>query len=329
MKRLAITLGDPAGIGPEVTARAFHRFPPGVAATICGPADIFKLLIGKFCRCGQGRIIVSAPVVETWREALKLDSRFVIIDTPDYSFEDLRFGRSGAKEGRAAWHALEQGLELTRHATGAALVTAPVSKSSLLAAGFKHPGHTDYLAERTRSKAVMMLAAGPLRVVPVTVHLPLADVPAALSVKLILETLKTLDSELKKKFRIARPRLAVSGLNPHAGEDGRLGGEEKKLIGPAVKKARDLGIEVGGPFPADSLFTPERRRTFDVAVCMYHDQALIPLKTVGMDRGVNVTLGLPIVRTSPAHGAAFDIAGQGVARPDSMRAAMELALELL
>lgn len=329
MKRLAITLGDPAGVGPEVTARAFHRFPPDLAATVCGPADIFKLLVGKYCRRGQGRFIIDAPVVETWREALKIDSRFVVIDTPEYALEDLRPGRSGVKEGRAAWHALEQGLELTRNAADTALVTAPVSKASLLAAGFKHPGHTDFLAERTRSKAVMMLAAGPLRVVPVTAHLPLAAVPAALSVKLILDTLKVLDLELKKKFRITRPRLAVSGLNPHAGEGGRLGGEEKKLIAPAVKKARALGIDAEGPFPADSLFTPERRRTFDVAVCMYHDQALIPLKTVGMDRGVNVTLGLPIVRTSPAHGTAFDIAYQGLARSDSMRAAMALALELL
>jgi len=328
MKRLAITLGDPAGIGPEVVARALSALPADAGAIICGPADIFMALVFKHGRGAAAKSVVHAPVVEDWRAVQASRSRFVLIDTPEYSLEDLRWGISGAKEGRAAWHALEQGLALALADPRIALVTAPVSKASLLAAGFKHPGHTDFLAERTGARAVMMLQAGELRVVPVTAHLPLAAVPAALSAELIVETLAVLDRELKLKYRLRRPRLAVSALNPHGGESGTMGGEEEAVIAPAVARARARGIDAAGPFPADSLFTPARRKTFDVAVCMYHDQALIPLKMVGFDRGVNVTLGLPIVRVSPAHGAAFDIAGQGVARATSMKAAIALALQL-
>ena len=329
MKWLVITLGDPAGIGPEVTARALSALPAGVGAVICGPADIFKAMALKYGRGSAAKAVARAPVVETWREARTADSRIILIDTPDYSLNDLRWGVSGAKEGRAAWDALEQGLALVMADPRRALVTAPVSKASLLAAGFRHPGHTDFLAEITQSRAVMMLQAGSLRVVPVTAHLPLAAVPAALSQRLIADTLVTLDAELRKRYRIRRPRLAVSALNPHGGEGGTMGGEETAVIAPALAEARARGIDAAGPFPADSLFTAARRKTFDAAVCMYHDQALIPLKTVGFDRGVNVTLGLPIVRTSPAHGTAFDIAGRGLARPASMRAAIQLALQLI
>jgi 4-hydroxythreonine-4-phosphate dehydrogenase len=329
MKRLVVTLGDPAGIGPEVTARALSDLPAGSSAVICGPADIFIALVLKYGRGAAAKSMARAPVVETWQEARDATDRFVLIDTPDYSLGDRCWGVSGAKEGRAAWDALEQGLALVMADPRRALVTAPVSKASLFAAGFRHPGHTDFLAERTGSRAVMMLQAGSLRVVPVTAHLPLAAVPAALSIGLIVETLAILDRELKAQYRLRRPRLAVSALNPHGGEGGTLGGEEAAVIAPAVAKARARGIDATGPFPADSLFTAARRKTFDAAVCMYHDQALIPLKTVGFDRGVNVTLGLPIVRVSPAHGAAFDIAGKGRARPDSMCAAISLALRLI
>ena len=205
-------------------------------------------------------------------------------------------------------------------------VTAPINKAVLNEAGFPHPGHTEFLAALTGARrAVMMLASEKLRVVPLTIHLPLAEVPAAISKQAVFETAEIILTALRRDFGILNPRLAVAGLNPHAGEEGMLGAEEEKIIAPAIAALKARGFAVRGPLSADTLFHEEARRTYDAALCMYHDQALIPIKTLSFWDGVNVTLGLPIVRTSPDHGTALDIAGTGKADPRSMIAAVKLA----
>ena len=210
----------------------------------------------------------------------------------------------------------------------AAVVTAPVAKAQLAAVGFEFPGQTEFLAEvcgLAQQDAVMMLAGPSLRAVPLTVHCALADVPGRLSTDLILHRARIVHEALQRDFGVASPRIAVCGLNPHAGEGGRFGTEERDIIEPAIEILTDEGLKVTGPHPADALFTPRARATYDAALAMYHDQALVPLKALDFDEGVNVTLGLPIVRTSPDHGTAFDIAGKGIADPGAMIAALKMA----
>jgi 4-hydroxythreonine-4-phosphate dehydrogenase len=211
-----------------------------------------------------------------------------------------------------------------------AVVTNPIAKSVLYSAGFRHPGHTEFLAELAASNGkapqpVMMLWSPTLAVVPVTIHLPLREAIAQLSTELIVSSARIVADGLKRSFGLAHPRLALSGLNPHAGEDGSLGTEDKAIVAPAVEILRGEGIDARGPLPADTMFHEAARKTYDCAVCMYHDQALIPIKTLAFDDGVNVTLGLPFIRTSPDHGTAFDIAGSGRANPASLIAALRLA----
>ena len=211
-----------------------------------------------------------------------------------------------------------------------AVVTNPINKAALYRSGFRHPGHTEFLAELTGvpGREVMMLACPGLRVVPVTVHLRLRDAIAGLTTDTIVAAGRTTADALRRDFGVAAPRLAVAGLNPHAGEGGALGPEDQAIIAPAIATLRQAGIDASGPWPPDTMFSPAARPRYDAALCMYHDQALIPLKTLDMDGGVNVTLGLPIVRTSPDHGTAYDIAGKGVANPASLIAAFRLAAEL-
>jgi 4-hydroxythreonine-4-phosphate dehydrogenase len=216
----------------------------------------------------------------------------------------------------------------------AAVVTNPIAKSVLYRAGFAHPGHTEFLAELAAEatgqtvQPVMLLWSSELSVVPVTIHIPLKDVVAALSADLIVTTARIVASDMAKRFGLARPRIAVAGLNPHAGEDGGLGTEDRDIIAPAVAQLQAEGIDAVGPLPADTMFHERARAAYDVALCMYHDQALIPVKTLAFDHAVNVTLGLPFVRTSPDHGTAFDIAGSGKANPASLIAALTLAARL-
>jgi 4-hydroxythreonine-4-phosphate dehydrogenase len=213
----------------------------------------------------------------------------------------------------------------------AGVVTAPVSKSQLAKAGFEYPGQTEFLAavsELEPEDAVMMLAGPSLRTVPITIHIALADVARALSADLIVRRCRVVAAALQRDFGLEAPRLALCGLNPHAGENGRMGREEIEIIAPAIERLRAEGIDASGPHPADTLFAPHKRATYDVAIAMYHDQALVPLKTLDFDQGVNVTLGLPIVRTSPDHGTAFDIAGMGGAAPRAMIAASRLGGEI-
>jgi len=248
--------------------------------------------------------------------------------------------RATARPGQPDHTSADAALASIRHAVAdvqggraSAIVTNPIAKSVLYRAGFRHPGHTEFLAELAAAggpvpQPVMLLWSPALAVVPVTVHLPLRDAIARLSGDLIVTTVRIVAAALQARFGLARPRLVVSGLNPHAGEDGSLGTEEQSIIAPAVEILRRDGIDVRGPLPADTLFHDAARQTYDCAICMYHDQALIPVKTLAFDDAVNVTLGLPFIRTSPDHGTAFDIAGTGQANPSSLIAALRLAARM-
>jgi 4-hydroxythreonine-4-phosphate dehydrogenase len=240
----------------------------------------------------------------------------------------IQLGRPTAEGARCSLVSLELATGLTRSGPAAALVTAPVSKVQLYGIGFTYPGQTEFVAERcgvAPDNAVMMLAGPTLRVVPVTTHIPFADVPAALSIDLIVSKARTTAKGLTRDFGITEPRLAIAGLNPHAGESGAIGREEIDIIAPAVAILVAEGISAFGPLPADALFHPRARATYDAAICMYHDQALVPLKALHFDEGVNMTLGLPIVRTSPDHGTAFAIAGRNLANPGAMVSAIRMA----
>ena len=243
-------------------------------------------------------------------------------------------GRPDAAYAPSVIEAIETAVSLVRAGSASAVVTNPIAKHVLYEAGFRHPGHTEFLAALASEGSgktyhpVMMLWSEQLAVVPVTVHIPLADVPAALTTDLIVLTGRIVARELRERFGIAQPRLALAGLNPHAGENGAMGTEDARIIVPAIEILRQDGIEVTGPLPADTMFHARARSRYDAALAMYHDQALIPIKTIAFDEAVNVTLGLPFVRTSPDHGTAFDIAGKGIARPDSLMAALKLAARL-
>jgi 4-hydroxythreonine-4-phosphate dehydrogenase len=243
-------------------------------------------------------------------------------------------GKPDASSAPAAIASIRRAVADVLAGNAAAVVTNPVAKNVLYRSGFAEPGHTEFLAKLAQDatgmqlRPVMMLWAPELAVVPVTIHLPLRDVVSRLTSDLIVESGKIVERDLRERFRIARPRLAVAGLNPHAGEAGSLGEEDHMIVEPAVKRLQSDGIDVIGPLPADSLFHARARATYDVALCMYHDQALIPIKTLAFDHAVNVTLGLPFVRTSPDHGTAFDIAGTGGAKPLSLVAAILLAARL-
>ncbi len=237
-----------------------------------------------------------------------------------------RPGQPDPANAPAVLRAIETGTALCRGGEAAALVTNPIHKAALYAAGFRHPGHTEYLAALCGNvMPVMMLASDRLRVVPVTIHVSLQQAIATLTTDLIVQTARITAADLREKFGIARPRLAVAGLNPHAGESGSMGQEDAAIVAPAVAQLRAAGINARGPLPPDTMFHAAARAGYDAAICMYHDQALIPIKTLDFDSAVNVTLGLPIIRTSPDHGTAFDIAGKGVARPDSLIAALRMA----
>jgi len=242
-----------------------------------------------------------------------------------------RPGQPGGPGARLAVKSLERAVATVTVGVAGALVTGPTAKAEMAKAGFEFPGQTEFVASWCKAKpedAVMMLAGPSLRTVPMTVHIALADVPKSLTTALIRKRSAIVARALREDFGIARPRLAICGLNPHAGEEGRMGREETKVIAPAIEALRKDGIDATGPHPADTLFAPHKRDSYDVAIAMYHDQALVPLKALDFDQGVNVTLGLPIVRTSPDHGTAFDIAGKNIASPNAMIAAIRMAGEI-
>lgn len=321
---LALTLGDPAGIGPEIVVKAWTALreggPPfmvvgdhGAIAGAPGAGDI-----------RLQRVESPADAVRAFAEALPvLDLPLPAPVTP---------GAPSATAASAIVGWIETAVRMSLDGQTSGVVTAPIAKVPLYEAGFKFPGHTEFLGDLTAQAPydgvrgpVMMLAAQDLRVTLVTVHEPLARAPSLLTVDRIVHTGLVTAQALKRDFGIAAPRLAVAGLNPHAGESGTIGREETEIVAPAVAALRAAGIDASGPYPADTLFPAEMRSRHDAVVCLYHDQALIPVKMLDFWGGVNVTLGLPIVRTSPDHGTAFDLAGRGVARPDSLIAAIGLA----
>ncbi len=317
---LAVSLGDPAGIGPEVIAKCWDnrdRFELSPFVAIGDPRSVRAVWDGQIATIDDPREADSA-----------FDVGLPLIQIP--SPEEDRPGHPSVAGAHCSLDALEIAVGLARSGSASAVVTGPVSKEQLYSIGFRHPGQTEFVAERcgiASANVVMMLAGPTLRTVPVTTHIALRDVPDALSSGLIESRAKTTLRGLQRNFGIAEPRLAITGLNPHAGEGGLLGLAEVEVIEPAIAVLRAEGWRVSGPHPADTLFHETARARFDAALCMYHDQALIPVKALHFVDAVNITLGLPIVRTAPDHGTAFDIAGQDQADPRPMAAALRLAAE--
>ena len=320
---LALTLGDPAGIGPDITLLAFE-------ARLSTPIPPFVLVGDPNVLAVRARSLGLDTEIETIGEPSAAPSLFAkaLPVLPVSIAGEVIPGRPHSAAAAAVRHSIERAVELVRAGAASAVVTNPISKATLTRAGFGFPGHTEFLAKLAgldSSDAVMMLVAPDLKVVPVTIHIPLKDVMSALGEARIIKTLEIVARDMACYFGITRPRIAVAGLNPHAGEDGTMGREEIEVIAPAIIAARSRGLDVTGPHSADTLFRAEARKTYDVAVAMYHDQALIPIKTLAFDLGVNVTLGLPFVRTSPDHGTAFALAGTGQASPRSLIEALRLA----
>jgi len=317
---LAISLGDPAGIGPEVIAKCWDsrdefRLPPFVA--IGDPRSVAAVWDGPIEVIDDPR--QADPAFDVGLPLIQLNAPHA--DTP---------GHPSVAGAHCSLDSLEIAVGLTRSGSAVAVVTGPVAKEQLYSIGFQHPGQTEFVAERcgvSPGNVVMMLAGPTLRTVPVTTHLPLSEVPSHLTSALIESRGRSALRGLQRNFGIPEPRLAISGLNPHAGEGGRLGIEEVEIIEPAIAALAAEGWRVSGPHPADTMFHTRARANYDAALCMYHDQALIPIKALHFEDAVNVTLGLPIVRTAPDHGTAFDIAGQDRADPRPMAAAIRMAAQ--
>ncbi|HZP78076.1 MAG TPA: 4-hydroxythreonine-4-phosphate dehydrogenase PdxA [Pseudolabrys sp.] len=325
---LALTLGEPAGIGPDITLtawreRAAQQLPPFY---LIGDPDFLAR------RAERLRLKVPVQAVTPDRAAAVFADALPVV--PLGCTVTATPGAPDASSAPAAIASIESAVAHVRNGRAAAVVTNPIAKNVLYRSGFAEPGHTEYLAKLAQEATgtpyhpVMMLWSPELAVVPVTIHLPLKDVPARLTRELIVETGRIVDRDLRERFDIARPRLAIAGLNPHAGEEGALGEEDAAVVAPAIAALVREGIDARGPVPADTMFHRAARERYDVALCMYHDQALIPIKTLAFAHAVNVTLGLPFVRTSPDHGTAFDIAGSGRADPASLVSALKLAARL-
>lgn len=325
---LALTIGEPAGIGPDIALKCWQRrkdFNLSAFYIIGDPRYLAE-------RAGLLGLDIPLKTVEPEQTIAEFETALpvVALDLP----VTAKPGQPDASSAPAAIGAIRRAVADVLQGRAAAIVTNPIAKSVLYAAGFSDPGHTEYLARLTREirgqslRPVMMLWSEELAVVPVTIHIPLKDVLAQLTEDLIVETGRIVARDFSARFGIARPRVAVAGLNPHAGEDGTLGKEDMLIVKPAIERLKFEGVDARGPLSADTLFHTAARATYDVALCMYHDQALIPIKTLAFDHGVNVTLGLPFIRTSPDHGTAFDIAGSGQANPESLAAALRLAARL-
>ncbi|HKS18867.1 MAG TPA: 4-hydroxythreonine-4-phosphate dehydrogenase PdxA [Bradyrhizobium sp.] len=326
-KPLALTSGEPAGIGPDIAIEAWLRrneaqLPPFY---LLGDLDFFAGRARMLGRPIEFADVGADGACSAFPDALPVVSIGV---------------KATAQPGKPDGTSADAAIASIRHAVGdvvagraSAVVTNPIAKSVLYRAGFNHPGHTEFLAELVGQNGrapqpVMMLWSPVLAVVPVTIHLALREAIEKLTSDLIVSTARIVVADLKARFGIARPRLAISGLNPHAGEFGTLGAEDEEIVSPAIAILRNAGIDARGPLPADTMFHEAARKSYDCAICMYHDQALIPIKTIAFDDAVNVTLGLPFVRTSPDHGTAFDIAGSGKASPASLMAALRLAARM-
>ena len=317
-------MGEPAGIGGEIALQAWRRrneahLPPFFL--LDDPARLDSLSAGFGWTTPLAIITRPSEAGAVFADALP------VLPLPLRA--PVQPGRPDPANAGIVLQAIEQAVALCLGGEAGAMVTNPIHKAALYAAGFHHPGHTEYLAALCgRVMPVMMLASDRLRVVPVTIHVSLRQAIATLSPDLIVQTARITAADLREKFGIQQPRLAIAGLNPHAGEAGNMGNEDAEVVAPAVAKLQAEGIAARGPLPPDTLFHEAARARYDAAICMYHDQALIPIKTLDFDTAVNVTLGLPVIRTSPDHGTAFDIAGRGIARPDSLIAAIRMAAEM-
>jgi 4-hydroxythreonine-4-phosphate dehydrogenase len=326
-KPLALTTGEPAGIGPDITIQAWLRrnelkLP---AFYLLGDRDSLSHRAKALGLKLKVADVSAEDASDAFADALPVVATGHAATAPPGQPDDTSAG--------AAMVSIRQAVGDVVAGRASAVVTNPIAKSVLYRAGFRHPGHTEYLAELAANEGhtpqpVMMLWSPALVVVPVTIHLSLRDAIAQLSSDLIVTTARIVVAALKARFGLLNPRLAMSGLNPHAGEDGSLGTEDKTIVAPAIEILRGEGIEIRGPLPADTMFHEAARKTYDCAICMYHDQALIPIKTLAFENAVNVTLGLPFIRTSPDHGTAFDIAGTGKADPSSLIAALRLAARM-
>jgi 4-hydroxythreonine-4-phosphate dehydrogenase len=327
VKPLALTLGEPAGIGPDIAIAAWLRrselnLP---AFYLTGDHDFLRGRAGLLGLDVQLKEVRPEDAVAVFPDALP------VVATGHAA--TAQPGRPDDSSANTAIGSIRHAVSDVIAGRAAAVVTSPIAKSVLYSAGFRHPGHTEFLAELASCggkppQPVMLLWSPVLAVVPVTIHLSVRDAIAQLSSELIVSTARIVVKDLKRRFGLARPRLAVSGLNPHAGEYGSLGTEDEAIVAPAIETLRSDGIDARGPLPADTMFHDAARKTYDCAICMYHDQALIPVKTLAFDDAVNVTLGLPFIRTSPDHGTAFDIAGTGRANPSSLIAALRLAARM-
>jgi 4-hydroxythreonine-4-phosphate dehydrogenase len=326
---LALSLGDPAGIGPEMIAAAWAargaaQLPPFF---VVGGAQILAAAAAS-----RGLDVPIARISDPGEAADAFSTSLPALELSNGAVDDAAYtpGKPNRNGAALALASLAQAVQLAITGKASAVVTSPIAKSLLAEIGFDFAGQTEFLADACKlpaEDAVMMLAGPQLRTIPLTVHCALADVPGLITIDLICRRAKIAAEALRRDFGIANPRLAIAGLNPHAGEGGKFGDEETRIIAPAIAALRAEGIDATGPHPADALFTARARPTYDAALCMYHDQALIPLKALDFDAGVNVTLGLPITRTSADHGTAFDIAGKGTADPGATIAAIRMAGE--
>ncbi|MGE3476200.1 MAG: 4-hydroxythreonine-4-phosphate dehydrogenase PdxA [Rhodospirillaceae bacterium] len=317
---LALTMGEPAGVGGEISLKAWTRRYEVPPFFIIDDAARLAALAEQFG--------IDCPVapISSAAEAAGVFSRALPVLPLAVPLPPVTLGAPSAATARAVVGAIDQAVNLVTSGAASGMVTNPIQKATLQNSGFAFPGHTEYLGHLAGgADAVMMLLIEDLKVVPVTVHVAIKDVASALTTEAIIHCSRVTAAALQRDFGVALPRLAVAALNPHAGEKGKMGGEESSVIAPAIAALRADGIEVSGPSPADTLFHAAARRDYDAAICMYHDQALIPLKTLDFAGGVNMTLGLPFVRTSPDHGTACDIAARGIADPSSLISALKVA----
>jgi 4-hydroxythreonine-4-phosphate dehydrogenase len=317
---IAVTMGEPAGIGGEILLKAWAQRRPD-APVFFAIDDLARL------RAMAERFAIACPVtpIKSPSEAADVFAGALPVLPVAVPVGEVTLGEARSASGKAVIAAIDQAVALVQNGAAGAMVTNPIQKASLQGAGFAFPGHTEYLGHLAGATPAMMLAIEGLRVVPVTVHLPVRDVAATLTSEAIVACGRITDAALRRDFGVAKPRLAVAALNPHAGEAGKMGDEEIRIIAPAIAALNAAGFTATGPAPADTLFHPAARERYDAVLCMYHDQALIPLKTLDFAGGVNITLGLPFVRCSPDHGTALDIAAKGVADPTSLIAALRMA----
>lgn len=321
--RVAVTLGDANGIGPEVVLKSLHdpSLVPSMTPVLIGSAHVLRVHADAL-----GFSDLDIHVVDEVPEEVP-HGDVAVLDVAEEDEPPVSFGAVTPEAGRLAMRAVERAVDECVKGTVDAMATAPISKAAINQAGYDVPGHTEFIAERTNSpKPTMMMVAGGLRVGLVTSHVPLSEVPARVTEEAILEKIRVIDASLRRDFSVEDPKIAVLGLNPHSGEDGAFGHEEEEDILPALETATEEGFEVGGPIAADGFFATQLDSDFDAVLAMYHDQGLVPFKALAFDHGVNYTAGLSIVRTSPDHGTAHDIAGKGMALPGSMHSSLELAV---